>query len=377
MPWFPGICIREGSPGDLMNGAWIRRAWAHKDPSGYLIWLLLLPLSFFYGLAVRARNLLYSLGWVRPKSLPCSVVSIGNLTVGGTGKTPTALWLAEQMRARGYRVGILSRGYKRTGRGTVVLEPGFEKASLSGEDSFEAGDEPVMMARMFGHRVGVGKRRYEVGERMLREGGLDLLLLDDGFQHRRLKRDLDILLLGTDCSGWLLPAGPFREPRGSLRRAQFYLVTGSREKWQPLLRRRPDQTVFYGFLEAKALVGLEGEHWKDYPLSLLDRSKILTVSAIANPSPFYRMIHDWEGEIVDSMEFPDHHLYSTRDWQRINRAARNVDLIITTEKDILKLVRFPFAREKLLALRVEMSVENGASLAQAVEDAIQNRPKAS
>jgi len=88
------------------------------------------------------------------------------------------------------------------------------------------------------------------------------------------------------------------------------------------------------------------------------------------------MIHDWEGEIVDSMEFPDHHLYSTNDWQRINRAARNADLIVTTEKDILKLVRFPFAREKLLALRVEMVVENGASLVQAVERAIENRRKA-
>ena len=111
-------------------------------------------------------------------------------------------------------------------------------------------------------------------------------------------------------------------------------------------------------------------------MSMLGRSKILTVSAIANPAPFYRMIHDWEGEIVDSMEFPDHHLYSTNDWQRINRAARNADLIVTTEKDILKLVRFPFAREKLLALRVEMVVENGASLVKAVERAIENRRKA-
>ena len=120
---------------------------------------------------------------------------------------------------------------------------------------------------------------------------------------------------------------------------------------------------------------MEGEQWKEYPLSLLYRSKILAVSAIANPTPFYRMIHDWEGEIVDTMEFPDHHLYSARDWQRINRAARNADLIVTTEKDILKLVRFPFAKEKLLALRVEMVLQNGSSLVRAVEDAIQAKGK--
>lgn len=136
------------------------------------------------------------------------------------------------------------------------------------------------------------------------------------------------------------------------------------------MRGRHQQVIYFGALQAKGLLGLEGEQWKDYPLSILDRSKILTVSAIANPTPFYRMIHDWEGEIVDSMEFPDHHPYSTNDWQRINRAARNVDFIVTTEKDIIKLVRFPFAKEKLLALRVEMVVENGISLVGAVEEAI-------
>lgn len=354
-----------------MNGGWLRRIWEHRDPLGFLIWLLLLPLSFLYGLGVRIRNLGYFLGWVPTKGLPCAVISIGNLTVGGTGKTPTALWLARDLEQRGYRVAVLSRGYKRSGRKPVILEPGFKKSLPSGGDDCDAGDEPMMMAQVFGQRVGVGKKRYEVGERMLQGEKLDALLLDDGFQHRQLRRDIDLLLLGADWNGSLLPAGPFREPKGALGRANFYLVTGSREKWEPLLGRRPKQAIFFGSLRATALLGLEGDQWKEYPLGLLDRSKILTVSAIANPAPFYRMIHEWEGEIVDSMEFPDHHLYSTGDWQRINRAARSVDLIVTTEKDILKLVRFPFAREKLLALRVEMVVENSASLVGAVEETVQ------
>jgi tetraacyldisaccharide 4'-kinase len=103
--------------------------------------------------------------------------------------------------------------------------------------------------------------------------------------------------------------------------------------------------------------------------------KIVAVAGIGNPEPFYRIIHDWEGEIVDVLEFADHHRYSSQDWQQINRAARNADLIITTEKDLLKLIRFPFGREKLLALRVRMAVENGDRLIQAIVDRIQNKPK--
>lgn len=359
----------------MMRATWIRRVWSRRDPLGSAVWALLLPLATVYGLLIRARNLLYFLGWARAKRLPCAVVSVGNLTVGGTGKTPTTLWLAQALERSGYRVGILSRGYKRSGKGPVLLAPGFGKSFLTEESPFAAGDEPVMMARLFGQRVGVGRKRHDVGERLLREQETDVLLLDDGFQHRQLKRDVDLLLLGADWQGSLLPAGPFREPRGALRRADFLLVTGAKEEWARLLRRRPAEIIFYGSLKPKALFGLDGESWKEYPLSLLDRSKILAVSAIADPAPFYRAIHDWEGEIVDSIEFADHHSYTTKDWQRINRAARNADLIVTTEKDILKLVRFPFARQKLLALRVEMVVENGEVLVAAVERAIDAKRK--
>jgi tetraacyldisaccharide 4'-kinase len=110
---------------------------------------------------------------------------------------------------------------------------------------------------------------------------------------------------------------------------------------------------------------------KEFPLTLLYRSKILTVTGIADPRGFYRLIHDWEGEIVETLEFPDHHCYTARDWQQINRMGRLVDLIITTEKDILKLARFPFAKDKLLALRVAMIVENGPALVGAIIEKIE------
>jgi tetraacyldisaccharide 4'-kinase len=356
-----------------MDGAWARRVWEGRGIGHYALRLSLLPLSFLYGLGVRIRNLFYSAGWLGAESLPRAVVCVGNLTVGGTGKTPTAIWLAAELKKLGYRVAVLSRGYKRAGKQFVVLQPAPDPSPPAGDhpEYTAAGDEPVMMARLFGLRVGVGENRFEVGNKMLREEDADVFILDDGFQHRRLKRDIDLLLLGADWSGRLLPAGPFREPRRSLRRANLYLVTGARDKWENLLARRPKEAVFFGALKPRVLLTMGSGRWKEYPLTMLDRSKILAVSAVADPAPFYRMIHDWDGEIVDTIEFPDHHNYSTRDWQRINRAAQNVDFILTTEKDIIKLVRFPFAKEKLMALRVEMAVENGDALIAAVRRMIQ------
>jgi tetraacyldisaccharide 4'-kinase len=354
----------------LMNESWMRRIWDRKGFLGRLLWLLFLPLSFFYSLAVRIIGFLYFLGGIKRQSLPRPVISVGNLTVGGTGKTPTTLWLAEELGRRGYKVAILSRGYKGKGTGIRVLGSNSALSTEEKEGPGDAGDEPVMMARIYGQRVGVGLKRYEAGERLLQDGEVDVFLLDDGFQHRQLNREIDLLLLGADCTGWLLPAGPFREPRGALRRAQLYLITGGREKWESFLRRYPKERIYFGSLEAKGLFTLDGTRWEERPLSMLDRRKIVTVSAISNPVSFYRIISDWEGEIIASLEFPDHHNYSIQDWKRINREARQAELIVTTEKDIVKLTQFPFPREKLLALRVGMVVENGSSLIQAVEEVL-------
>jgi tetraacyldisaccharide 4'-kinase len=204
---------------------------------------------------------------------------------------------------------------------------------------------------------------------LLSKQNVDVFLLDDGYQHRQLKRDADVLLLGSDERGWVLPAGPFRESRNSLRRADYLLVTGAEEGWKSLI---PSDRCFTGSLTSVALVSY-GSNRAEYPLSLLYRSKILAVSGIADPRGFYRMIHDWEGEIVHTLEFPDHHSYSARDWQQINRLSRHVDLIVTTEKDIVKLMRFPFAKDKLLALRVAMRVEKGDMLINAVIERIRKR----
>ncbi|HVO96096.1 MAG TPA: tetraacyldisaccharide 4'-kinase [Terriglobales bacterium] len=338
-----------------------------------LLWLSLLPLSAVYRVFVQIRNFLFAWGWLKSQRLTRPVVSVGNLTVGGTGKTPTCIWLAQELSKRGLKVGILSRGYKRQEVKTVVVKPQ-PAASLPADSNdalLKAGDEPFMMAQLYGQTVAVGPNRSDAAALLLRQQDVDMFILDDGFQHRRIQRDFDLLLLGNDATGCVLPAGPFREPRRSLRRADGLLVTGAKERWQSLVNGGGSYSAFAGSLRPVGLIGFASNRWKEFPLTLLYRSKIVTVTGIADPRGVYEIIHEWEGELVETLEFPDHHVYTARDWQQINRVARLVDLIVTTEKDILKLIRFPFAKDKLLALRVAMSVENGESLIGAIVEKVE------
>ena len=342
----------------------IRDVWERKGIRGKCIWLIFLPLSFLYMIVAQLRNGMFALGCAKSVRLSKPVLSVGNLTVGGTGKTPSCLWLAEALRARGLRSGILSRGYGRRDPRPVVVEPIDE--NVTGLVATNSGDEPLMMAALYGHTVAVAEDRAQAAAELLKKKEVDVFILDDGFQHRRVKRDVDLLLLGADATGWMLPAGPFREPRRNYRRADFVILTGAVDTWKSVLPPVRADTMFAASLCPVSLLSFSGNGLKEFPLTLLCRSKILTVTGVADPRLFYRLIYDWEGEIVDTLEFPDHHIYTARDWQQINRLGRLVDLIITTEKDIVKLVDFPFAKDKLLALRVAMSVQNGDALVDAV-----------
>ena len=357
-----------------MTEALAREIWERTGCRGKILSALLWPASLLYAGVVQVRNGLFRIGWWRSTHLPRPVISIGNLTVGGTGKTPTCLWLAAELRQRGFRVGVLSRGYRRQGHGPRVLMPRLEKYTAAEiyDELLKSGDEPLMMARLFGQMVGVGRNRGDAAVELLRSAEIDVFILDDGFQHRRVRRDVDLLLLGADISGRVLPAGPFREPRQNLRRADFLLATADHGGWNDLIPKRLHGATYGASLSPVSLIGFDSKGLKEFPLTLLCRSKILTVTGVADPRGFYRFLHEWEGEIVRTLEFPDHHFYTTADWQEINRMGRLVDLIITTEKDILKLNRFPFAKDKLLALRVAMTVENGDGLVSAIVEKIRS-----
>lgn len=344
------------------------RIWQRQGFSGVLGWLVLTPLSLTFSFFVRSRNLLYNLRLLRAKqTLALKVISVGNLTVGGTGKTPLVLWLAQALQNRGHKVGIVTRGYKGKNTGVTVVGT----AGQSNAIPAEVGDETVMLARAFAGVVIAGRDRVAAARIAQERFGVEVIILDDGFQHRRLGRNVDLLLIhGTTGvgNGWLLPAGPLREPVSATCRADLVLISKG-NKQQNWVRRivKKGKPVFYGELTPSALVSPVQRKWQELPLADLIGKRVVAVTGVADPLPFYRSLQEWEVEVAEIREFPDHHAYTQADWQTISLAGQKYDLIVTTEKDLVKLEQFPFAAGKLVALRVHMEVEYADELLNVIE----------
>lgn len=351
------------------------RAWNRPGALGGAISTALVPAAIAYGAGVRVRNFLYDRGWRRVARVAVPVLSVGNLTVGGTGKTPVVVWLAEELERRGYSVGVLSRGYGRRSRGTRVVALGGRPLV----DVEMSGDEPAMIGRRIRGPVVVAGRRA-AGARVAIERGARVLLLDDGFQHRAIARDFDLLLVDDERpvgNGWPLPSGPLREPVRGAARADAVLVVdrrlrgaedGAAGSWAHAnLFPRP---CHRGGLVPRALVWPDGDTWTEEPLVRLAGQRIVVVTGIVGPQALYAMVQQWEGQIVNALEFPDHHWYDRDDFATIRKAAREADLIVTTEKDLVKLERFPFVRGGLMALRLGVAVEGAAELLAAIGTAL-------
>jgi tetraacyldisaccharide 4'-kinase len=359
----------------------IRRAWKRQGADGRLLRLSLWPLSALFATAVELRAASYKLRLRRRQQLEAAVVSVGNLAVGGTGKTPTTLWLAERLRDRGYRVAIVSRGYGGRTSGTTVVGAAPRADIPASRDPSVVGDEGLMLARRFEGPVIVGAERVAAGALAVREFGAEVLVLDDGFQHWALRRDFDLVCwrgssFGDDC---LLPAGRLREPLRALRRAQAVLVSGGEEGERlgaRVERALAGLPVYHGRLRATALVTPDGDVWRELPMGALAAHRALGVAGLADPQPFYRTLQEWDARLDDFLEFPDHHDYTLEDWKKIANRSRGLDLVVTTEKDLVKLERFPFAKDKLAAVRVSMDVEGGERLVASVASAIDQRRRA-
>ncbi len=319
------------------------------------LYLLSLP----YGGVVRARGLFYTLGLKKPRRLACPVISVGNITVGGTGKTPLVMALAKGLMDRGIPVAILSRGYKGKETSGSLVSDG-QTVSLSPEES---GDEPFLMANSLkGIPVFIGKDRFVTGQMALQRFGVRALLLDDGYQHLQLYRELNILLIDSHIGfgdQHLLPRGILREPLSHLRRAHLFLLTkvedpeACRSQETKLREIQPSSPIFHSHYEPLGLIG-PMEEWEE--LHSLKGKKALVFSGIANPIYFSSLLKKCGMEIVKEVVFPDHHLYTASDLASLEKEGKGIDWFVTTEKDMVKLMRLNIGHLPIRALRIEVRI---------------------
>jgi tetraacyldisaccharide 4'-kinase len=301
--------------------------------------LFFLPL--FYRAAVSLRLSLYRQGLIKSTTLPGRVVSIGNVTVGGTGKTPAVIMIAERAMAWGRRVCILTRGYGGRKKGRMPLVVSDTTGVLARPE--EAGDEAFLMAkRLPGVPILASPYRVKAGLEAFRRWGCDLFILDDGFQHMSLKRDADIVLLDHESpfgNGLLLPLGPLREPKSSLMRADAIIITRAGDGIPESLRylaldKRP---VFTAEHVVRRIVIPAGG--KSLPIECVRGRKVLGFAGIGKPSSFNLTLDAIGAEVLAFEAFPDHHPYGPSDIRRLVSLGleRGVELALTTEKDWVRL----------------------------------------
>jgi len=340
----------------------IERIWA-KD--GVAAWALT-PLSWVFGAVTGVRNLLFDVGLLRSHALGLPAVSVGNLTVGGTGKTPVAAWVAAELAALGARPGILLRGY--------------------------GADEPLVHARLNPDVLVVADPDRVAAAAVARTRGASVLVLDDAFQHRRAARDVDIVLVAAEQRGAhrLLPAGPLREGRRALRRASLLVVTrksasaadaeATAAEWSGFAGAPPTAVVA---LVPGALIPVAGKNPREEgefrgaredaelrrgvpavgeSLSALRGRRVLAISAIGAPAAFEAQLSA-AGAVVEPARYPDHHAFGPDDIVALTRRGASVDRVVCTLKDAVKLgPRWPAQAPPLWYLSQAVVVERGASV---------------
>ena len=315
--------------------------------------------SCAYAVAVRLWHAAYGIGWIRPFRASVPVISVGNLTVGGSGKTPAAFWLCGWLARRGLRVALLSRGYGRTAAG-------------GDDEAPPPGLLPDGVVRL------TGRRRDRLAAEAVARHGAQAIVLDDGFQHLRLARDLDLVCidaLDPFGNGWMLPAGPLREPLSALGRAAAFLVTradlaepemmgGLRARLRALAAERP---IAESIHRPVALLDIAGGTPRERAPEWLRGRTVYAFCGIGNPRGFERTLAGLGASVASCCRFPDHHVYTGEDLRRIVAQAREfmAEALVTTEKDAARLAGTRLALP-LLALRIELEVVRGGESLEAV-----------
>jgi tetraacyldisaccharide 4'-kinase len=310
-------------------------------PPGFWSRLLLTVPAALWSLTARLRRKAYATGLLGSKPLPRFTLCIGNLTAGGTGKTPTTIRLVEDLGLRAQSLAILTRGYGRTSKQPSILV-------MPGDicDPAEVGDEPALLADRLFCPIGVGADRAAVASELLERAPVDIFVLDDGYQRLSVERNFNLALIDvtrpfeTDAC---LPLGRLREPLDGLARADAILLTRTRPglRYEAFIAKlrgyNSGAPVFLSRTRPASLI--EMRFRREIPLDKLSGKRAFTFSGIGNPDAFVRSLEDLGIEVIDNLAFPDHHRYTLDDWWQIAAAARDsgADVTITTQKDLVNL----------------------------------------
>lgn len=304
------------------------------------------PLSPFYALLMSFRAWLYARGLKRQVRLALPVISVGNLSMGGTGKTPMVIYLARLLKKVGRRPAVISRGYGGSSKGEInIVSREDGKILLSAQ---EAGDEPVLLAQELKIPVITGRRRALTGRYIVEQELADVLIMDDGFQHLTLARDLNLALFNAAALPerfWVFPGGPWREPQTALKRADCFVINGmdniNEDKIDDfclkLAKDYPGRPIFRGRYTADSIIDPQGIQ---HPISALPPGPLLAFCGIARPASFFQTLKAISGSrIIETVSFQDHHAFQEKDMIFLARQAKEKGCaaLITTEKDQVKL----------------------------------------
>lgn len=315
----------------------LQHHWAHTG----VLALLLSPLAALFAAVAWVRRLAYRRGWLTAVPVGVPVIVVGNITAGGSGKTPLVIWLVDWLHAQGYRPGVVSRGYGGTARGCIAVEPDSNPA--------EVGDEPFLIRVKTGAPVAVGRDRVAAARTLLaRHPGVDVIVSDDGLQHYRLQRDIEIAVIDAAFglgNGWPLPAGPLREPRGRLANVDAVVQVvrgGARPRsYAPVASWLADYRAGAAWRlrapqERRALADLPRHDW-------------LAATGIGRPQGFFDMLGA-QGVRFRAQAFADHHAFRPQD-------LPGEGAVLMTEKDAVKCLRF--AGADWWAVELDVSPETG------------------
>jgi tetraacyldisaccharide 4'-kinase len=341
-----------------------QRIWDDDGITGWYspVKIIAYVISFFYRLIINFRNWLYDHKILKEVTLPCPVISVGNITVGGTGKTPCVIMLAQMLQENGFKPAILSRGYGGKSIHPVNIVSDGHKILL---DSETAGDEPFLIAQVLkGVPVITGAKRIVTGETAINQFGANVLICDDAMQHRKIFRDINLVLLDSQSlrvNNHILPRGRLREPITELKRASAFVLTRTDESQQTnntieKLVQNENIPIFMSIHKPKDMA--KGDYSAQWPISILAGKKVCAFCGIAKPDSFKKTLLDAGAQVLSFDIFPDHHRYNKNELEKIKTRFIDcrADFLISTQKDGTRLREFPEYLTMIYMLRIELEI---------------------